>query len=83
MEFAGLCDTLRVNISTELKPRFIANKKKLGVYFCSVHNMKVPVHQMQSCFIICVIEFLIGVVYMDSDTAVFHICPVPRLYVGW
>jgi len=38
--------------------------------------MKVPVYQMQSCFIICVIEFVTGVVYMDSNAAVFYVSPV-------
>jgi len=28
---------------------------------------------MQSCFIICVIEFVTGVVYMDSSAAVFFL----------
>jgi hypothetical protein len=33
----------------------------------------------QFCFIICVIEFVTGVVYMDSSAAVFYVFPVTLL----
>jgi len=52
---------LRVHISTYLKSLFIANQNEYGVYFSIVRTNKVPFHNVQSCFTICVVRLYIHV----------------------
>ena len=46
-----------VHLSTKLKRCFITKWHECGLYFCMMHQRKVPVHKMWSCFTICFIEY--------------------------
>jgi hypothetical protein len=58
---------MRIHVSTELNPSFAAELKDCGVYFSSIHPMKVSVHIIQFCFTNCVMEFMKSRLrYMDA-----------------
>jgi hypothetical protein len=53
MEQRGNAAHLRVHVTTEIKPRFVAICSKCGVYFSMKHRTKVPVSKFHSCFTVC------------------------------
>ena len=46
-------------MSAVVTPSFVTKQNEVGVYFFSMDPMKVPVHKIQSHFIICVMEFVL------------------------
>jgi hypothetical protein len=50
---------LIAHIFTKMKPSIATKQTECGVYFSSMFPMKAPIHKIQSCFMIGVVEFVI------------------------
>jgi hypothetical protein len=75
--FCGPVLILRVHVSAEMRPSFIANQEKCAVYFSTIHAMKVPLHTIQTCIMICVIKFMTSnctFVVFEAEDAQMPIC---------
>jgi len=62
MAFSGLEQETHyseISYTSELKISFTIYQKECGAYFSIINTMKVTAHKIQSCFIICIVEFIV------------------------
>jgi len=48
---------MRIYVPTEMKSNLVA-ELECGVDFLSIHCLKVLVHKIQFCYMVCIVEFV-------------------------